>query len=99
MRERGCELGFRQRAAGRAIPTTAESPRKETMMKIGYFLSSEEFDPHSLIEQARTAEESGFGGGLALVALGIGLAQLEAQTWHRRIRAELATTRARSAVE
>src|SRR5215210_1873353 len=31
-------------------------------MKIGYFLSCEEFGPGALIEQARMAEESGFGG-------------------------------------
>jgi G6PDH family F420-dependent oxidoreductase len=29
-------------------------------MKIGYFLSSEEFDPHELVRQARMAEEAGF---------------------------------------
>ncbi|WBQ08208.1 TIGR03557 family F420-dependent LLM class oxidoreductase [Kribbella sp. CA-293567] len=31
-------------------------------MKIGYFLSSEEYTPAQLIEQARVAEESGFDG-------------------------------------
>lgn len=31
-------------------------------MKIGYFLSSEEYTPAQLIEQARLAEESGFDG-------------------------------------
>jgi G6PDH family F420-dependent oxidoreductase len=31
-------------------------------MKIGYFLSCEEFGPGALIEQARMAEEAGFGG-------------------------------------
>ena len=31
-------------------------------MKIGYFLSSEEFDPHELVRQARMAEEAGFHG-------------------------------------
>ena len=31
-------------------------------MKIGYFLSCEEFGPGVLIEQARMAEEAGFGG-------------------------------------
>src|SRR4028118_1276534 len=31
-------------------------------MKIGYFLSCEEFGPATLIEQARMAEEAGFGG-------------------------------------
>jgi G6PDH family F420-dependent oxidoreductase len=31
-------------------------------MKIGYFLSSEEFDPRELVQQARMAEEAGFGG-------------------------------------
>ncbi len=30
-------------------------------MKIGYFLSCEEFGPGALIEQARMAEEAGFG--------------------------------------
>jgi G6PDH family F420-dependent oxidoreductase len=29
-------------------------------MKIGYFLSCEEFDPHELVAQARQAEEAGF---------------------------------------
>src|SRR3954454_14185542 len=29
-------------------------------MKIGYFLSSEEFSPRDLVEQARQAEEAGF---------------------------------------
>ena len=29
-------------------------------MRIGYFLSSEEFDPATLVEQARLAEEAGF---------------------------------------
>jgi G6PDH family F420-dependent oxidoreductase len=29
-------------------------------MKIGYFLSSEEFDPHELVKQARMAERAGF---------------------------------------
>src|SRR4030095_6347443 len=28
----------------------------------GYFLSSEEYDPHQLVEQARLAEEAGFEG-------------------------------------
>jgi G6PDH family F420-dependent oxidoreductase len=31
-------------------------------MKIGYFLSSEEFDPRALIQQARQAEQAGFQG-------------------------------------
>ncbi len=31
-------------------------------MKIGYFLSSEEFDPRELVQQARMAEDAGFGG-------------------------------------
>jgi G6PDH family F420-dependent oxidoreductase len=31
-------------------------------MRIGYFLSSEEFDPRELIRQARMAEEAGFQG-------------------------------------
>src|ERR1700730_495607 len=31
-------------------------------MKIGYFLSSEEFDPRELVRQARQAEEAGFDG-------------------------------------
>ncbi|HET7481095.1 MAG TPA: LLM class F420-dependent oxidoreductase [Rubrobacteraceae bacterium] len=31
-------------------------------MKIGYFLSSEEFGPHQQIEQARMADEAGFEG-------------------------------------
>ncbi len=31
-------------------------------MKIGYFLSCEEFGPGALIEQARMAEEAGFEG-------------------------------------
>jgi hypothetical protein len=31
-------------------------------MRIGYFLSSEEFDPHELIRQARMAEDAGFQG-------------------------------------
>jgi alkanesulfonate monooxygenase SsuD/methylene tetrahydromethanopterin reductase-like flavin-dependent oxidoreductase (luciferase family) len=31
-------------------------------MRIGYFLSSEEYDPHELVEQARLAEEAGFEG-------------------------------------
>ena len=31
-------------------------------MRIGYFLSSEEYDPHQLVEQARLAEEAGFEG-------------------------------------
>jgi G6PDH family F420-dependent oxidoreductase len=31
-------------------------------MKIGYFLSSEEFDPRELVMQARMAEEAGFAG-------------------------------------
>jgi G6PDH family F420-dependent oxidoreductase len=31
-------------------------------MKIGYFLSCEEFDPHKLVAQARQAEEAGFAG-------------------------------------
>src|SRR3977135_1278904 len=29
-------------------------------MKIGYFLSSEEYDPRELIEQAKKAEQAGF---------------------------------------
>jgi G6PDH family F420-dependent oxidoreductase len=32
----------------------------EATVKIGYFLSSEEYTPAQLIEQARLAEESGF---------------------------------------
>jgi len=31
-------------------------------VRIGYFLSSEEYDPHQLVEQARLAEEAGFEG-------------------------------------
>jgi G6PDH family F420-dependent oxidoreductase len=31
-------------------------------MRIGYFLSSEEFAPHELVEQARMAEQAGFEG-------------------------------------
>jgi G6PDH family F420-dependent oxidoreductase len=31
-------------------------------MRIGYFLSSEEFDPRALVEQARMAEQAGFDG-------------------------------------
>ena len=31
-------------------------------MRIGYFLSSEEYEPHQLVEQARLAEEAGFEG-------------------------------------
>ena len=31
-------------------------------MKIGYFLSSEEYTPAELLEQARLAEEAGFDG-------------------------------------
>ena len=31
-------------------------------MRIGYFLSSEEFDPRELVRQARMAEEAGFDG-------------------------------------
>src|SRR3954454_21434327 len=31
-------------------------------MKIGYFLSSEEFTPAELLHQARAAEEAGFSG-------------------------------------
>jgi alkanesulfonate monooxygenase SsuD/methylene tetrahydromethanopterin reductase-like flavin-dependent oxidoreductase (luciferase family) len=31
-------------------------------MRIGYFLSSEEFDPRELIRQARMAEDAGFHG-------------------------------------
>ncbi len=31
-------------------------------MRIGYFLSSEEFGPHELIEQAKLAEQAGFEG-------------------------------------
>ncbi|HUA11831.1 MAG TPA: TIGR03557 family F420-dependent LLM class oxidoreductase [Solirubrobacteraceae bacterium] len=31
-------------------------------MRLGYFLSSEEFDPRELISQARMAEEAGFNG-------------------------------------
>jgi alkanesulfonate monooxygenase SsuD/methylene tetrahydromethanopterin reductase-like flavin-dependent oxidoreductase (luciferase family) len=31
-------------------------------MRIGYFLSSEEFDPRELITQARLAEDAGFQG-------------------------------------
>ena len=31
-------------------------------MKVGYFLSCEEFGPGALIEQARMAEEAGFEG-------------------------------------
>ena len=29
-------------------------------MRIGYFLSSEEYDPGQLVEQARLAEQAGF---------------------------------------
>ncbi len=29
-------------------------------MRIGYFLSSEEFDPRELVRQARMAEDAGF---------------------------------------
>jgi G6PDH family F420-dependent oxidoreductase len=32
------------------------------MMRIGYILSSEEFGPHELLEQARMAEQAGFEG-------------------------------------
>jgi G6PDH family F420-dependent oxidoreductase len=31
-------------------------------MKIGYFLSCEEYDPHQLLAQARAAEQAGFAG-------------------------------------
>jgi len=31
-------------------------------MRIGYFLSSEEYTPAELVEQARLAEEAGFTG-------------------------------------
>lgn len=31
-------------------------------MKIGYFLASEQFGPHELIDQARRADEAGFEG-------------------------------------
>ena len=31
-------------------------------MRIGYFLSSEEFGPRELVAQARMAEEAGFDG-------------------------------------
>ena len=31
-------------------------------MRIGYFLSSEEYTPAELIEQSRLAEEAGFAG-------------------------------------
>jgi hypothetical protein len=34
-------------------------------VRIGYFLSSEEYDPHQLVEQARLAEEAGTSGVLA----------------------------------
>ena len=30
------------------------------MVKIGYFLSSEEFGPHAQVDQAKMAEEAGF---------------------------------------
>lgn len=29
-------------------------------MKLGYFLATEEFNPHELVEQARLAEQAGF---------------------------------------
>ena len=31
-------------------------------MKIGYFLSCEEYTPHELVRQAQLAEEAGFSG-------------------------------------
>src|SRR5690348_17903177 len=44
--------------AGTGIP----SQRTEETVKIGYFLSSEEYTPAQLIEQARMAEDAGFDG-------------------------------------
>jgi alkanesulfonate monooxygenase SsuD/methylene tetrahydromethanopterin reductase-like flavin-dependent oxidoreductase (luciferase family) len=47
-----------KRVDGRTKPTNEHE--EEGMIKVGYFLSSEEFGPNELIEQAKMAEAAGF---------------------------------------
>src|SRR5919107_1562674 len=41
------------------------------MVKVGYFLSSEEFGPNELIEQTKMAEAASFGAAIALRHQGV----------------------------
>ena len=43
-----------------AVGTRGRTPTKEETMRFGYFLSTEEYTPQELVEQARLAEEAGF---------------------------------------
>jgi alkanesulfonate monooxygenase SsuD/methylene tetrahydromethanopterin reductase-like flavin-dependent oxidoreductase (luciferase family) len=41
---------------------SVDDPRRTPTLRIGYFLSSEEFEPRELVRQARMTEDAGFQG-------------------------------------